>query len=314
MEQSSFTVRGRTNFGELHSKVVIDKRTVIIAEISGDSIDVRYWNCVGRFPIQPELYSIKVDAVPKLLNSIQVNGKTILFNYLRTRRDPEVNWELWDVASSLPVQIPLPNCDSFLAEEEREMQCDWLLDSNDTSELLVATFHRNGFFKFVLVFEGFLAQKYLHRIEMPSNMVVYHHYRSNLMLTVVGDGTVKRTVLVGCAISPFNVHVIDLLKGQVVLTSRLSTFHGMTGPFLFPLEGQDEFEVTGEQHELDTKRINWDGKNWTLSTHLVPRPRKVEELETAIVHTITETRVLWDLPGNYGSSRNFAVCDFLLNE
>ena len=246
-----------------------------------------------------------------------VNGDYILLKYYTYPF--ERHEELWHMMDPAPVEIKLPNIALFWgkngsADDRLQHGDGWIMDTNTNSQFLVRACKMEMIHSrenFVIVFSGFDAPKYLHRITTTTSQSsgLYHFIR----LSVVGENANAKTLLMVEELK-FNefeedkeMRVFDLSTAQRLFTQR----YGEHSSFVC---SRNTLWHKLSDIELDHVRakllwINWNGKDWSISETVVPLP--VDGQKTTL-RSVTETRILWDVEGekvNYFISYDYLLPD-----
>ena len=251
-----------------------------------------------------------------------VNYNTSNANVAHTYHNIQ-QYELWYLHQP-SFQLRLPNYNSFLTGEEREMislqqrEYKWLLDTNPNSQYLLGLYckpdtgHANNFVegpvRFVLVFTGFSSSEYLHRITLPANANYYDGGECrHVDILIIGSGKNAKTVLTAQTQDPYQFFVYDLSSGQTLLRIPLSRYHDKSGQYLHP----NQYVLTREDYLLggvNVIRIDCKEEKWTASTTFAACPH-VEEYEEIRLLEVTESQTLWKV-----DEHDLIICDYLLND
>ena len=233
--------------------------------------------------------------------------------------------ELWSIRNTVPKQISLPNCDSFLnGEYERSLDCRWVLGEGE--EVLVALFSidceaigcqykRFGKpcdqYKFGLVFKHFTLQNYVFRITFPKKD---HVVSIQLTKIEVANDQFKTLLVAGCSKdAPQELyhhrhyyHLYDLSTGKLVETlSNNGCKSLISGSYVFP----NDIWCKDYRPGVNISRINWNGSSWSISTHFITFPNNIsDEHQLVAISNVTDTLVIWNLV----RTTSIVVCDYLL--
>ena len=292
-----------------------------------------------------------------------VNGDYILLRYT-TFADSfsgsiTTKEELWRMADPAPMHIALPNVELFCSQNESIDEMinggGWLFDTNTNSQFLVKACKAEMETEdenmatdeyFVLVFKGFDAPKFLHRI----NTTPYRCF--DLHLTVVGENLNAKTLLMVERVSfqsfwqpeieteegfgnfsdeehpiiriqirnPYGPEECDRRLNEFGEELEMSAFDLASGQRLFtrpygkhtsfvPSRRTVWFDLFERDCVAKLLWINWNGTDLAISESNVPLP--VNRMKTTI-RAVTETRILWDVAGenaNYYISYDYLLPD-----
>ena len=203
----------------------ISNESLITSGVNDGIIYLSVW-AEGNTDADPIKYVITTaEACQDYEWNYQINRNVALIHYRSIAGNNHC--ELWNLSHPM-VHLILPNCNSFLTENEKQMEAHsskfsvnptrWLLDTNSNSEYLVRVYSDDCDAIFVLIFHGFTSSTYRHRITMPENVLDYC-----INMRIFGTGKNSKTVLTMQNTSHFFVY--DMSNGQMVLTIRNGPFH-----------------------------------------------------------------------------------------
>ena len=253
------------------------------------------------------------------LKSITISGHHALIDTID-------GFQLWNLSLQPTGQIPLPDCTPYtnihMNTHVGHRRKFWLLDTNKTSNLLIAFFTGSGpsaEANFVLVFTGFNSPKFLHRLLLPQHehfdayslQPFHHNVGARLIVT---KGVARTALLISCRSNHFFIcdlqNEVEYIHYNPELTNgadHVSTHFKMTAPYhLLPSFDNRFFCIHGIP-KWNIFKISFDGNTFLVSLMEVNPPNEDQIPDKSPANCIcfigcsgglvgvTDTRVLWKL-------------------
>ena len=268
--------------------------------------------CHPRYSIAPNFTNPVVD--------LTFSGQYVLIyegDYENTYARGQLNRrpiELWKLNSSQSVRIPLPDHKLYLAEDEQNSRCNWLLDPSSTPKYLVgivkSSFAGLLISLIVLVFDRINDPQFLHRLVLRFEGDVPYVITSSRLLVTKGVEHTSLVIGIETCRRPYHnrVYISDLENNfqEITPLNGPECWHRMW------IRNNCIYCINQSTTNLHTTNVYYDGEHFVFNQLKQPVVRNIfentdftgdETLPSCLAHHmilreligVADTRLLWKI-------------------